>query len=381
MVYAWLVTLFVIAVAVGITALFLFGLWKVLTSPVVRNIVARLRKRGEPPEELSRPPVNPVLRPGHYPWEASAVLNPGAIDIGGRVHLFYRAIGADGISRVGYSSSRDGIHFEERLPYPVFALDGASVSAPEGRLYMETMYPYLVASGGSWGGVEDPRAVVIDNRVYLTFSAFYNWNSIRIGVVSLSVEDLLNKRWRWSRPVFLSPPDAVRKNWVLFPEKINGQFALWHAFLKGDRNRAMIEYLPSLEHDPAPYITGDPSFMYEYEEGVWDSRMRSIGPPPLKTAKGWLVLYHANDVREPHKYKLGALLLSHHDPSVVVARASGPVLSPNMVYENDGKPGIVYACGAVIRGDALFVYYGGADSVVCVGESPLSELLASLDPL
>ena len=70
---------------------------------------------------LARSPYNPMLKPGTHPWTAEAVLNPAAAVLGGRTHLIYRAIGTDGVSRLGYASSLDGIVFDERLPYPVYA--------------------------------------------------------------------------------------------------------------------------------------------------------------------------------------------------------------------------------------------------------------------
>ena len=67
------------------------------------------------PLTLERSAKNPILvpRPDVW-WESEAVFNPAALYDNGRVHLLYRAMGADGISRIGYASSRDGIHFEER---------------------------------------------------------------------------------------------------------------------------------------------------------------------------------------------------------------------------------------------------------------------------
>jgi len=53
------------------------------------------------------------------------------------------------------------------------------------------------------------------------------------------------------------------------------------------------------------------------------------------------------------------MLLDLNDPTKVLYRASAPVLAPDESYENDGKPGIVYAGGAVVRDGKLFVYYGG----------------------
>ncbi|MBI2025351.1 hypothetical protein HYT04_00990, partial [Candidatus Kaiserbacteria bacterium] len=88
--------------------------------------------------------------------------------------------------------------------------------------------------------------------------------------------------------------------------------------------------------------------------------------------------YHANDAAEGHRYKLGAMLLDQSDPTRILYRAAAPVLVPDEHYENHGKPGIVYACGAVVRDGNLFVYYGGADKVICVATAPLAPFLNAL---
>ncbi len=72
------------------------------------------------------------------------------------------------------------------------------------------------------------------------------------------------------------------------------------------------------------------------------------------------------------------MLLDLDDPTIVLYRSAAPILSPNEHYENEGKPGIVYACGAHIRDDKLFVYYGGADKVICVATAPLDVFLDAL---
>lgn len=357
-----------------VTGLFLWGLYVVATSPSARRTVIEVAKA----LGVHRADDNPILRPGIYPWEAAAVMNPGVAQSGGRTHLFYRALGSDGISRIGYASSEDGIHFDERLPYPVFSLDGPDPKSPVLRSYMERMYPRLVASGGGWGGVEDPRAVIIDDRLYLSFSAFYNWSSLRVGVVSLSVDDLLSKRWRWSPPVFISPEYEVHKNWVIFPEKINGKFAILHSLHSGRRDRVLVDYLDSLNHVERPIHS---SYEPTEQDDAWDRRVRGAGPPPIKTDKGWVLLYHANDQEEPHKYKLGALLLDLNDPTRVLARSRGPVLSPEAYYENEGKPGVIYACGAVVRENLLRVYYGGADVVICTATILLPKLMETFEPI
>jgi|CXWL01.1.fsa_nt_gi predicted GH43/DUF377 family glycosyl hydrolase len=362
-----------LTLALVTTGIFVVALVRLLQSPQFRKKVRALAELFR----LTRAEINPVISRSSYDWEAAGVLNPAAVEVGGLVHLFYRAIGNDGVSRVGYASSSDGVHFDDRLPYPVFMLDQEAVD-PSKRIETLKKNPGLVASGGSWVGVEDPRAVVIENKVYLSFSAFTSWDSLRIGVISIDIEDLLKKRWKWSRPIFLSAQNQVHKNWVIFPEKIKGKFAVLHGFEGGSRNTACIEYLDTLEVEPASYIQSSIEFRDDLDDSVWDSKVRGAGPPPLKTPKGWLVLYHANDSREPHRYKIGALLLDLEDPSKVIARSPEPILSPDAYYENDGKPGVVYACGALVRDGILRVYYGGGDMVVCTASVPLDTFLEQL---
>jgi predicted GH43/DUF377 family glycosyl hydrolase len=235
------------------------------------------------------------------------------------------------------------------------------------------MYP----SGGSWGGVEDPRITKIGDTIYMTFNAFDGWDFIRIGLTMISEKDFLKKRWSsWSKPILLSPPGEVHKNWMIFPEKINGKFAIIHSISP----KVEVEYRDTLQSIGGrdPFIKSPVGVRTAGSAG-WDSRIRGAGPPPLKTDRGWLVLYHANQKEESHKYKLGALLLDIEDPTKVLAKAILPILEPDLWYENDSKPGIVYACGAIIRedygGNSLYVYYGGGDKYVCVAHTHLETML------
>ncbi len=325
---------------------------------------------------LSRTYCNPIIAPGDTPWTAEAVLNPAALHLGNRVHLLYRAIGMDGVSRMGYASSPNGIVFDDRLPYPVYVAQNPRNLPGHYRRYSPVMYP----SGGSWGGCEDPRMVTIDGRVYVTYNAFDGWDFIRVALISLPEHEFHNKRWHWSAPKLLSRPGEIHKNWVLFPEKIGGKFALLHSLQGGEADRVCIGYVDDLDaFDPtkdgfiSPYNDKSPCHHI-----AWHHKVRSAGPPPIRTDKGWLVLYHATSETEGHRYKLGAMLLDLNDPTKILHRACAPILSPDVSYENDGKPGIVYACGAVIRHDLLHVYYGGADKVVCVATAPLKQFLDAL---
>lgn len=323
---------------------------------------------------LSRSVKNPILTPGTTPWTAEAVLNPAAAVLGGRTHLLYRAIGMDGVSRLGYASSKDGVVFDERLPYPVYVAQDSRTTPASSRRYSPMLYP----SGGSWGGCEDPRMVAIEGRVYVTFNMFENW-ALRVGCISLSEEDLLAKRFfAWDGPHVLSPSGERHKNWVLFPERIGGKFAVLHSIIGDTPEQVRVEYTSDLTTlSEKKFVSPDPQQVPD-RPIAWHVHVRGAGAPPLKTSRGWLVFYHAHDAQEPHRYKIGAMLLDLANPTKVLHRATTPLLSPDEQYENNGKPGVVYVCGAVVQDGTLFIYYGGADKVVCVATAPLEPFLDAL---
>jgi predicted GH43/DUF377 family glycosyl hydrolase len=330
---------------------------------------------------LHRARQNPIMSPTQLEWESMAVFNPAAFVDRGRIHLLYRAMGPDGVSRIGYASSPDGINFDERLDYPVYVpshgFGAPGTLNPRGpKKYDLETHP----SGGGWAGCEDPRVVVINNHAYMSFVAFDGWSFIRQALTAIPLPDLHNKEWKWRKPVLISPPGQTHKNWVIFPEKINGKYAIIH----GLSPKIHIEYVDDIDgFDGTTFIeslppAGGRGYNDDQRKGHWDNRVRGAGAPPLKTPLGWLLLYHANDKRDPGKYKLGAMLLDLKDPSKVLYRSTTPLLAPDEWYENDGKPGVVYTCGAVIVNSNLIVYYGGGDKHIAVARANVQEFLSAL---
>ena len=325
------------------------------------------------PPFLARSIQNPILEPVcSNVWEAEATFNPAVLYDDNKVHLLYRALGPEGISRVGYTSGTDGICFPNRLPYPIYTFSPTHHKFPHAMLRYN---PQLFASGGGWGGCEDPRIVRIDDQIVLTFSAFQGWHSIRMGLTHINVDDFRSQNWNWSPTTFLSPADQVHKNWLLFPEKIDGKYTL----ITGITPHIQIEQYESFE-EMGQRAGSIQSIYTQKATGTkgWEAKVRGTGPPPLKTKHGWLLLYHGHDKDNPDKYKLGAMLLDSNDPKHILYRAKQPLLAPDHWYENEGKPGVVYASGAIIKDGELFVYYGGADRVVCVAHAPLTQVLEDL---
>ena len=254
---------------------------------------------------------------------------------------------------------------------PAFIPDTRKKAAPSA-----PVVPPAYCSGGGWnGGCEDPRLTLIDDTVYLMYTAFDGWGSIRIAITSIGLEDFLHKRWQWKVPRLISPPGEIHKNWVLFPEKVRGKFAILHSISP----EVEIEYFDTLEE----LERGERIVQSYYDRvsrtGSWDSWVRGAGPPPIKTKLGWLLFYHAMDARDPNRYKIGAMILDAEDPMRVLYRSKFPVLEPDAHLRNSGfKSGVVYSCGAVVKDGELYVYYGGGDSVVCVAMAKLDTFLNDL---
>ncbi len=321
----------------------------------------------EKARQLKRHASNPILKPEPAnSWEKDATFNPAALCLEGKIHLLYRAIGENGISVLGYANSRDGISISERLDQPVFSL------AENLRIQQSpsTASPYV--SGGSWAGCEDPRATQIGKRIFVTYVFFDGCNPPGVALTSIKVQDFLSKDWKWKKPKLISKAGEIQKNWMIFPEKINGKYAILHSITP----KISIEYVDDLDGEE---ITIESSKKPGLDEHRWDNVVRGAGAPPLLTKYGWLLLYHAMDKRDPDKYKVGALILDYQDPTKILHRCTYPILEPTAHYENHGaKAGVVYVCGAAIKDETLFVYYGGADSVICVATEKLDEFLEGL---
>jgi len=316
---------------------------------------------------LAKPLNNPIIEPKkENGWEAWQTFNPGVILLEDKVHFLYRAVGEDSLSRLGYAVSANGFTIDRRLAYPVY----------EHQTVDQSFNFNFFASGGSWGGCEDPRLVRVnqEDTIYMTYTACNQ--GLRVAITSIKIKDFLAKKWRWQAPVLISPPGEIHKNWVIFPEKIKGKYAILH----GITPNILIEYFDDLKPNSKIYISKsiDPKVVPP-QNGCWDSWLRGAGPPPIKTEKGWLLFYHAMDQNDPGKYKVGVMLLDPDEPTKVLHRAQEPILEPNEYYENSGfKAGVVYASGAVVKDGNLLVYYGGADSYVCVAHANFKEFLATL---
>jgi len=319
---------------------------------------------------LDKVDANPLIAPKAVnSWEAFTTFNPAAIYEAGKVHILYRAQGYDYVSVVGCAESIDGVNIVKRGNRPAYVPIKAFEKRRKGKVLVQKY-----RSGGGCEGCEDPRVTRIGGKIFMTYVAFNGYDPPRIALTSIKLADFLARRWLWEKPILISPPGIVDKSACILSEKINGKYVIFHRIFPN----ILIDFVDSLEFGEGEYLKGQ----YKIEPRSpmwWDSRKIGVGAPPLKTKDGWLLIYQAVDDKDAGHYKVGAMLLDLNDPTKVLHRSRYPIIEPNEWYENDGfKAGVVYPCGAVIIKNRLFVYYGGADSHVCVATNNLDEFLERL---
>jgi len=120
-----------------------------------------------------------------------------------------------------------------------------------------------------------------------------------------------------------------------------------------------ISYSPDLRH------WGDHTLLIEARQGAWwDADKIGLGPPPLATPDGWLVMYHGAHVTASGPiYRVGLALLDLERPEVVLHRSDNWVLGPHADYERVGDVNkVVFPNGWVVdhETDSLSLYYGAA---------------------
>ncbi|HUK50009.1 MAG TPA: hypothetical protein VLV18_03145 [Terriglobales bacterium] len=301
--------------------------------------------------KLTRFDRNPILAPREgQAWEADGVFNPGAVKAGGSIHLLYRAVDANRLSRIGYARTENGTDFTFRPTSPV------------------------LEPSAEWEefGCEDPRITPIDGYFLVTYTAFSR-RGTRLALAS--TKDFMSFEKHG-----VVGPDRDDKDFVLFPEKVNGKVAMLHR-LDSKIQIAYFDNLDALNNSQefwTKYVTHVNAFEVISPKYHWEEWKVGIGPPPIKTDRGWLVFYHGVNVQRI--YRVGAALLDLDNPANILARTSEPILEPEMDFERRGiVPNVVFPTGVVILDGDLLVYYGGADRITCVTKTPIDDFLDELE--
>ena len=295
---------------------------------------------------VTRYEKNPILTRDHVPYPVETVHNAGAVKHEGRYMLLFRSHRRNGRSILGLAESADGYEFRVR-PQP----------------FMEP------ASAGPFAeyeeyGVEDCRISAIEDSYLLTYSA-YSRHGVRIGLARTDDFSAVE------RIALISQADM--RNVVIFPEKIEGRYA------RLDRPHSQIgpwsiwiSYSPDLVH------WGDSRLVIKPATYHWDEEKIGPGATPIRTAAGWLDIYHGVfRTMGGGVYRLGVALHDLADPAKVIGVADDWILQPTDPWELTGYvPNVVFTCGAIPEDDGTVkIYWGGADTVMCMGTAKIQDLV------
>lgn len=246
------------------------------------------------------------------------------------------------LSHLHLARSRDGIHFDVSEEPFIF---------PENQ---EEAF-----------GTEDCRISQIGDTYFLTYTAV---SGDGYGVALATTQDFVH----FERYGMIFPPQ--NKDACFFPEKIRERYIALHRPLVTYFGKPSIWYAES--HDFVHW--GNHSCVLRPNDNQWEQEKIGAGPQPIKTPEGWLLLYHG--CGRNYVYSLSLCLLDLEDPRHILKRSRVPILIPEDAWEKVGLfPNVVFSNGWVQEPDGfLRIYYGAADSSICLAETTVDDLLKSL---
>ena len=298
---------------------------------------------------LTRHPKNPILSPETMPFPCYAVFNAGAVRFEGKYLLLLRVAGRDRLNSYHIATSANGVDFDvnpEPIDYP-----------------LEFMETHLGVRRGFRHHQFEMRITPLDGWYYLC----HGMNTVGgcCGVMART------KDFKTVEPL----PDITlpeNRNLALFPEKINGLYVRLDRPMNGGGGGTI-------------WVTRSPDLRYwgdnqplKMPATLWGATKSGPGTVPIKTRDGWLVIYHATlKNASAENYCLGVMLLDLADPAKILGFPTEFILAPEKLYECVGQvPNVVFTAGAVENGDGtLNLYYGGADTVMCLATASIQELV------
>jgi len=309
---------------------------------------------------------NPILKPTGDDWQKNACFNPSVIKSADKYIMLYRAVSQTvtienenlNLSTIGKAESHDGLTFTNR---------------------QQLIKPEL-----EWEkyGCEDPRVCQIDNKFFIFYTAISCWppkpEGIKLAVaISPDLKTITEKH-------LVTPFNA--KAGTLFPEKINGKYAM---ILTADTDnppaKVALAYFSKIEDIWSEKYWQDwyqQKDKHEIKLNRLNTDQVEVGAAPIKTDQGWLLVYaHIQNYYNNKKAIFGieAVLLDKNNPTIILSRTDKPLLIPKREYEKKGQvPNVIFPSGALIKRSLLRVYYGATDTFSAMAEIRLSKLIKTM---
>lgn len=296
-----------------------------------------------------------VMGPSNNQIGSFARFNPGVFLKDGIVHMLYRAVDAEIKNKAKYKSF---------IGYAMLDTNTNILNDSNKKV----IYPTLPEEAM---GCEDPRIVEFENEIYVFYTAF---DGLVARVAVAWTKDFIHyqkmgviNHYCWDKDAFI------------FPERIKGKIAYLHRIEPG----IQLDYFDSFDQLLSKSMWENYECKVEastiiHREYFWENKKIGGSVPPIKTVKGWLLLYHAVD--DAFVYRGSVALLDLTNPSKVIARIPYPLLEPEEDYEKYGDVNnVVFPEGAYIHDNELFIYYGAADKYIALAKIGIKELLDELD--
>ncbi len=292
---------------------------------------------------------NPILQAKDWPYPVNTVFNPAATRLAdGTTLLLCRVEDRRGISHFCVARSVNGV-------------DNWQID------HQPTMVPDIDAHPEEIWGIEDPRITYIPEMDQ--YAIVYTVYSLGGPGVAIALTKDFHSFERLG--LIMSPDD---KDAALLPHRIGGHWALIHRPVGPQGAHMWISYSPDLRH------WGSHKLILEARRGAWwDANKIGLSPPPIETDEGWLTIYHGvRPTASGSLYRLGLALFDKEVPERCLLRGDEWIFGPEERYEREGDVNnVVFPCGYTIGadGDTINLYYGGADSCICLARGSISRLL------
>jgi predicted GH43/DUF377 family glycosyl hydrolase len=208
-------------------------------------------------------------------------------------------------------------------------------------------------------GMEDARFVKFTdagNSCYYASYTAYDGKHIKTQLIETKDFNVFTMRTLYGAAIF-------DKGMALFPEKVNGKYAM---ISRQGGEKINIMFSDDLYVWENFQLLMEPKYPWELVQ------LGNCGSP-VKTDKGWLLLTHG--VGPMRTYVISAILLDLADPSKIIGRLDKPLIRADESEKEGYVPNVVYTCGLLRHGDMLIVPYAVSDSATGFVTIELNGLL------
>jgi 4-O-beta-D-mannosyl-D-glucose phosphorylase len=291
----------------------------------------------------------------------NAAFNAGAMEYDGKFLVFARVEGADRKSFLAIAESPNGVDNFRFWDYPILMPE---TNEPDVNVYDIRVVRHQ--DGWIYGLFcterKDPKAPAWDSSSAVAQCGIARTKDLK----------------KWERLHDLKTRSPQQRNVVLHPEFVDGKYALY--------TRPQDEFIQAGKGGGIGWGLCDSMEKAVVEnEIIIDNReyhtikevKNGLGPPPIKTSKGWLQLAHGvRNTAAGLRYVLYMFLSDLQRPWVIAHRPAGYFLGPQGEERIGDVSNVTFSNGwiATKKGD-VYIYYGASDTRLNVATSTVDKLL------